>query len=292
MTLTILTPTYNRAHLLPRLYKSLLAQTCKDFVWLVVDDGSTDGTEELVGNWQTEGSLQIKYIKKENGGKSSALSVGILSTADTDLIFFCDSDDWLMPKTMETCLAYHKKYKGRSDICGFSFHKQTEDGKYSGGPFPQKEFLEHYHKFQVNRWHGETAQAFYAHCLKEFMPLDFSGKRKLATEDIRWIPMGFKYRTVYIDEPLQYMEYQADGYSKNMRLHHNYQAQYQRAYLLQHPEIKFSLRLRGALMANVYARFLGIKPKRNLLVQLMHLPGWAVYRIWKWKYGMEEEKVL
>ena len=66
-TLTVFTPTYNRAHTLARTYKSLCNQTCNDFEWLVIDDGSVDNTEELVKGWIVEGRISIRYIKKENG---------------------------------------------------------------------------------------------------------------------------------------------------------------------------------------------------------------------------------
>ena len=55
-TLTVFTPTFNRAHTLDRLYRSLCAQTCQDFDWLVIDDGSTDGTEALIQTWKEKGA--------------------------------------------------------------------------------------------------------------------------------------------------------------------------------------------------------------------------------------------
>lgn len=71
--LTIFTPAYNRVHTLPRTYKSLLRQSCKDFLWLIVDDGSTDGTTELVHQWQTQDNgFEIQYIHKDNGGLHTA----------------------------------------------------------------------------------------------------------------------------------------------------------------------------------------------------------------------------
>ena len=67
--LTIFTPAYNRAHTLSRTYKSLLDQDCKDFIWMIIDDGSTDHTKELVREWQEkDNGFEIQYIYKENGG--------------------------------------------------------------------------------------------------------------------------------------------------------------------------------------------------------------------------------
>ena len=67
--ITVFTPAYNRAHTLPRTYESLLRQNCKDFIWLIVDDGSTDNTVDLVRDWQSrDNGFEIQYIHKENGG--------------------------------------------------------------------------------------------------------------------------------------------------------------------------------------------------------------------------------
>ena len=67
-TLTIFTPTYNRAHTLKRTYESLCRQTCNDFEWLIIDDGSTDNTKGLVNTWIADNVLSIRYIYQENGG--------------------------------------------------------------------------------------------------------------------------------------------------------------------------------------------------------------------------------
>ena len=66
-TLTIFTPTYNRGDILGNAYKSLKKQTNQDFIWLIVDDGSTDKTEDIVEKWIEENTIEIRYIKKENG---------------------------------------------------------------------------------------------------------------------------------------------------------------------------------------------------------------------------------
>ena len=76
-TVCVFTPTYNRAYILPTLYESLVSQTSQDFMWLIVDDGSTDGTCSLVSSWKREGKVDITYVKKENGGKPRAINTGV-----------------------------------------------------------------------------------------------------------------------------------------------------------------------------------------------------------------------
>ncbi|MDL0414398.1 glycosyltransferase family A protein, partial [Clostridioides difficile] len=91
---TVFTPTYNRAHLLENLYNDLKAQTYdfNDFEWLIVDDGSSDSTKELVEKFISENKLNIRYIYKENGGKHTAINLGV-KNADGELFFIVDSDD-------------------------------------------------------------------------------------------------------------------------------------------------------------------------------------------------------
>jgi glycosyltransferase involved in cell wall biosynthesis len=287
---TVLTPTYNRIHLLPRLYGSLLAQTSKNFEWLIVDDGSTDSTEQVVQSWIKENKLMIKYMKKENGGKHTALNLGVKSI-ETELIFLLDSDDYLVENAIERVYFYFEKHKSTKNICGITFHRINSNGKISGGHFPEKEQIASYPEFQVNTWHGDTAQIFYSSILSEFPFPEFKGGKKCVSEDIVWIPMGLKYKTVYVSEALTVSEYQKDGLTRNSRKVLNYRAQYEIGLLYLNPILKLKYHLRGALMVNVYNRFLQNKMNhnKNIFIILMYLPGLAVYKIWKWKHKMENE---
>lgn len=103
--ITVFTPTYNRAYTLPKLYHSLLEQTCKDFEWLIVDDGSTDETEQLISNLiierdTTSSQFPIRYIKQANGGKHRAINKGV-EEAKGELFFIVDSDDYLTSDAVE-----------------------------------------------------------------------------------------------------------------------------------------------------------------------------------------------
>lgn len=98
--LTVFTPTYNRAHTMPDVYESLLAQTDKDFEWLIIDDGSTDGTREIVESWIAENLIPIRYIYQENGGKHIAYNHA-LKLANSVLFWPLDSDDLSVPTSVE-----------------------------------------------------------------------------------------------------------------------------------------------------------------------------------------------
>ena len=103
MNITVFTPTYNRAKTLVRVYESLLNQTNKDFVWLIVDDGSTDNTKVLVAKWIEENKLSIEYHYKENGGKHTAMKMAY-QLAQTKYLLAIDSDDELTPDAVEDFL--------------------------------------------------------------------------------------------------------------------------------------------------------------------------------------------
>ena len=120
--LTIFTPAYNRAHTLPRTYESLCRQSCKDFIWLIVDDGSADNTVELVHDWQSrDNGFTIQYIYKENGGMHTAHNVAY-ANIHTELNTCIDSDDMLADGAVEKILRKwaEVKDKGYAGIVGNS----------------------------------------------------------------------------------------------------------------------------------------------------------------------------
>ena len=115
--ITVFTPTFNRAHTLPRTYESLKKQRDKRFIWLIIDDGSTDDTKQLVSQWMKENdSFQIKYIYKENGGMHTAHNIAY-ENIETELNVCIDSDDCLAENAIDLILDFwdksnHKNYAG------------------------------------------------------------------------------------------------------------------------------------------------------------------------------------
>ena len=101
--ITVFTPTYNRAYILPQCYEALKRQTCKDFIWQIIDDGSTDNTKELVDKWIREGIIEIQYIYQENQGMHGAHNTGHKNLT-TELCIGCDSDDYLFDDCIEKVL--------------------------------------------------------------------------------------------------------------------------------------------------------------------------------------------
>ncbi len=215
---TILTPTYNRAHQLNNLYSSLCKQTDKRFVWCVVDDGSTDNTEELVEQFISEGIFTITFIKKNNGGKHTALNMGI-ATCKTPLTFIVDSDDTLTPDAVKIIAENFDIYKSDNDICGFSFLRAFPDGRINGKPFPKDAWKETYINVRINAndMLSDKAEVYKTNCLLEFPFPEIENERFLG-EDVVWVRMARKYKTVHINRAIYIGRYQADGLTLNRRI--------------------------------------------------------------------------
>ena len=114
--LTILTPTYNRGDLLKKCYESLNAQTNMEFQWLIVDDGSTDNTAEVVNGFQRESQqMNIKYLRKVNGGKHTALNYAH-PYIEGDYVLILDSDDTLTEDAVQCAYDGWESYQKNEEI--------------------------------------------------------------------------------------------------------------------------------------------------------------------------------
>ena len=133
--LTVFTPTYNRAHTIGRTYESLCRQTCKDFEWLVIDDGSSDNTRELVEGWIADNKIPIRYIYQENQGMHGAHNTAYKNIY-TELNTCIDSDDWMPDDAVEKIVRFWKTY-GSENVAGIVGLDATEDGRIIGERFPE-----------------------------------------------------------------------------------------------------------------------------------------------------------
>lgn len=215
-TVTIITPTYNRAELLINLYQSLEQQSNKEFEWLIVDDGSTERTKEVVEEIVSKASFRIDYIWKENGGKHTALNVGI-KAIHTELTMIVDSDDQLLPNAVEEICKVHHKYSSHDEIGVYSFLRCYSDGK-TVISLDTEEFVDSYVKYRIkeNR-SGDMAEVFKTFVLKEFPFPEFQGERFLS-EDVVWIQIGLKYKYAFINKPIYQCEYLEGGLTANDKL--------------------------------------------------------------------------
>lgn len=210
MIITVFTPTYNRAHLLPRLYESLKAQTCKDFEWLIVDDGSTDRTELVVKDFIADNKIPIHYFKQENGGKHRAINHGV-KEAQGELFFIVDSDDKLPPNSIKKTTFYYKQIKNDSRFAGISGLRFYFDGHQVGGDQPfdiidcnMLDIRYHYH------FKGDMAEVLRTDVMREFPFPEHHGER-FCPEALVWNRISQKYIIRYFHENIYDCEYQPDG---------------------------------------------------------------------------------
>lgn len=134
-TLTVITTTYNRAYCLHQVYGSLCRQTSHDFVWLVVDDGSTDNTAELVKNWTDERKIDIEYFFKPNGGMHTARNAAY-ERVRTEINVIIDSDDWMTDDAVEKIVAFWKEHRGEQ-FYGIAADNVSKDGTLIGTELPE-----------------------------------------------------------------------------------------------------------------------------------------------------------
>ena len=210
ITLTVFTPTYNRAHLLVSLYDSLKAQTDKDFVWLIVDDGSTDDTKKIVEYFIKENVISINYIFQSNQGKYIAHNTAV-RLCETELFVCVDSDDTLECFAIERTKSIWGDIKSDKKICGIaSPKKMIGEEKFVNAP-KTGTLLELYNKKHFN---GEAMLVYRSDILKEFMFPEINGE-KFMCEGYIYIQIDHHYK-LYFDNFFMYnAEYQEDGISLN-----------------------------------------------------------------------------
>ena len=230
MLITVFTPTYNRAHLLPRLYESLCRQSFKDFEWVVVDDGSTDGTRTLfeessaIFHDETEeqensvlkhfkegnGISSIRYFHQENGGKHRAINRGV-KEAKGELFFIADSDDWLPDDALSVVADYYEEIKGNQNFAGVCGLDGTEDGRIIGSgltePVVDGSSLYIRNHLGVT---GDMKEVFRTEVLRAFPFPEIQGER-FCPEVLLWNRIASSYKLRYFNKIIYLVEYQADG---------------------------------------------------------------------------------
>lgn len=214
--ITIFTPTYNRAHLLSRLFESLMKLNTRDFEWIIVDDGSTDNTEELVKGFLIKATFTILYFKKKNEGKHAAINQGV-NHANGELFFIVDSDDFLPKDSLERIQYHYAKSKHNLNLAGVAGKKRVMSNDKLNCCFHHKEFLSSALDFRyLYNYKGDMAEVYKTQVLREYPFPIFDGE-KFVTESVVWFRISMKYKIHYFDEFIYDCEYQEGGLTDNYR---------------------------------------------------------------------------
>ncbi len=213
-TLTVFTLTYNRAYCLNKCYESLLRQTSDDFCWLVIDDGSTDGTKELVEQWQKECTkFQIRYLYKENGGMHSGYNVAY-ENIDTELSVSIDSDDWMTDDAVEKIVRFWAQY-GNDSVGGIVGLDIDPSGRVIGTELPDKRQIKIYDFY--NRYHGkgDKKMVYRTELMRPIKAPEYPNERLFPT-CYRYFLIDLDYDMLVLNEPLSVVDYAADGFTNNI----------------------------------------------------------------------------
>ena len=218
MTCTIFTPTYNRGYIIHKLYESLCSQTDKDFEWLIVDDGSTDNTKELVSGFVQSADFPVRYYYKENQGKSSAVNVGA-QKASGELFFIVDSDDALVPNALEIIKEEYRHIEDNELFCGVCGIKCYFDGTKVGGgeDFGVLECssIDFRYKYDMK---GDMSEVIKTDIIRQYPYPVIDGEKYMAPAGM-WLRVAEKYKFRYFYKGVYLCDYLPDGLSRqNLKL--------------------------------------------------------------------------
>ena len=213
-TLTIFTPAYNRAYTLHKCYESLKRQTNKNFKWMIIDDGSTDNTVDLVAKWKEKSDFEIIYIYKQNGGMHTAHNTAY-ENIDTELNVCIDSDDYLTDDAVEIIVSEWEKVKSEK-LAGLGALNVFESGEIIGSKFPENiklsKYFDIYNKYGVV---GDKKFIYRTELIKKFPYPEYEGEKYVGL-DYKYKKLDEEYELALINKVVCVVEYMEDGSSKNM----------------------------------------------------------------------------
>lgn len=221
-TLTIFTPTYNRAHLLRRVYESLVTQTCQDFEWLVIDDGSTDFTRSLVEGFMREGRIAVSYVHKENGGLHTGYNEAY-SRITSELCVCIDSDDFMPDDAVEIIIRTWRERGGEeyAGLIGLDLFMQTMEP--IGGRFPERMTQCYYPDLRIRGIHkGDVKVVTRTDLMKCVAPQSgFEGEKNF-NPVYMLLQVTDKIPMLIINKPLCIVDYQEGGDSMSAGIYRQY----------------------------------------------------------------------
>ena len=287
--LTIFTPAYNRAHTLPRTYESLCSQKCKDFIWMIVDDGSTDATKDVVKEWQSkDNGFEIQYIYKENGGMHTAHNTAY-ENIKTELNVCIDSDDRLGENAVQLILDKWElvKDKGYAGLIGLD---TDFSGNLIGKGFPKGLTETTLCGYYANGGAGDKKLVYRTDVINQYPAYPvFEGEK--------YVSLAYKYRLIDQDyklavlpEVLCNVDYQEDGSTGTMWKQYLKSPKgfaFWRRICMQYPESKKRLVVDcihyvSNSMAAGNKKFIQESPKKGMTILMIPF-GWLLLQYTKHK---------
>ncbi|WP_285269949.1 glycosyltransferase family 2 protein [Kaistella rhinocerotis] len=286
-TLTIFTPTYNRAHLLPRLYESLKNQTSNDFMWLIIDDGSIDNTEEVVAGFKAENRVEIEYIRQENQGMHGAHNTAYANIT-TELNTCIDSDDLMPHNAVQLILEKWSAVTDKHLYAGLVGLDADLHGNLLGTAFTtHTTTLEN---FYLRGGRGDKKLVYRTEVMQQYPPYPLFEGEKYVGLGYKYLLADQDYELITLNEVLVWVDYQQGGSSNNMfRQYYNNPKGF--AFIRKQGMVLSKSRKRRYIEAVHYvassilsfnARFISESPKK-VLTLLAILPGILLWIVIKFK---------
>ncbi len=215
--ITVFTPAYNRADLLGRCFESMKRQTRKDFIWMIIDDGSKDNTREVVESWLREPlDFELQYFYKENGGLHTAYNEAI-ARIETELCVCIDSDDFMPDDAIEKILAFWEE-QGSDEYAGIVGLDFYLDGKVIGDPLPDQKTVNlidlHTGKYPIVN--GDRTNVIRTELYRKFAPMKVFPGEKNFNPHYMHLQISREYDFLVLNENLRFVDYQPQGMSNSM----------------------------------------------------------------------------
>lgn len=284
--LSIVTPTYNRAHLLKNCFASLQNQTDSDFEWIIVDDGSTDNTQEIVSTFQSD-LFPVISVRKENGGKHTALNTA-MEHVRGQYVLILDSDDMLTEDAVSLIRNKWKSYANDQNVAVLILLRghSKADPLCTGTICDQPTEMLRYKRRHIHS--SDCCEVIRADVMRQF-PFPVFENERFLSEGALWNRVALQYQCVYVNEVIYICEYLEGGLTKSgrgMRIRNPKGGMYS-SKLNMHPRNYFSRRVKNGLLYCCYGFFAGLSPRSilaetpyKLLVLLCLLPGWLLFLYW------------
>lgn len=293
--LIILTATFNKAEYLAVLYKSLSKQEYQDFLWVIVNDGSTDGTDSTIKGFISEKKLNIEYIKQKNGGKSRATNVGIekikQNTVGNFFVLIVDDDEKLYPNALRIVNEQMKQYMDNSNIGSVLFRRiDKKTGKVLGNRIPNKILLLNHYTFMKNRYYCDGYIGYFYRALINFKFPEFENEKYIGPT-VLILLVSQKYNVLYSDIVLGETEYLPGGItsqSRTLRLK-NPKGMILRCVLLQDKRAGIINRLKYSIMGFAYMKLAGLTAtefvaegiKVGKFIKICKIPAFLLALFWR-----------
>lgn len=282
MLISVFTPTYNRANLIHRVFDSLNAQHFSDFEWIVVDDGSTDNTIEILEHFRANASYPVRIYRQENRGKAWSINVG-LGLAKGELFICFDSDDWC---TSGALAKISEVWRGlsideRNAYTGISCLKILQNGTLVGEDYSRmkpkgESYVDRFNrKIRGDKWEIIRTD------LHKYALYDLAGDERYMAPEYAWLKIGKSHKTIFLNEALSVVEYQAGGISLNNLSHRaSSPVSATRFYQLAwNVSDNTNNRLRAAINLTRFSFHSKTPSKLSFFTRLItSIPGWLLYR--------------